>query len=129
MHALDELMENVNYWTKCFPLGKDEESWIKHSPNALVARRCLNFVNNQYRKGLLDFESAIQTDASHIVTNNDNAPYVASKSTLEQSRLFELTLQLFNDGIEGREFNQKYAKSKIDTLTTQLKTKCTADMH
>ena len=121
MHVLDELMENVNYWTKCLPLGNDEQSWIKHSPNVMVARRCLNFVNNEYRKGLLDFECAIQTDTSPIVTNNDNTPYVASKSTLERSRLFELVVELFDEEIEGREFNVKVAESKIELLTTKLK--------
>ena len=87
----------------------------------MVARRCLNFVNNEYRKGLLDFECAIESDTSPIVTNNDNTPYVASKSTLERSRLFELVVELFDEEIEGREFNVKVAESKIELLTTKLK--------
>ena len=73
MHVLDKLMENVNYWTKCLLLGDDDQSWIKHSLNAMISRRCLNFMSNEHRKGLLHFECAIQTNASPIVANNDDA--------------------------------------------------------
>ena len=42
LHALDELMENVNMWTKALPLNTDQDSWIYHSPNAMVAKNALN---------------------------------------------------------------------------------------
>jgi len=121
MHVLDELMENVNYWTKCLPLGNDQDSWVKHSPNVMVARRCLNFVNNEYRRGLLDFESAIESDSTPVQNNQQYTTYVEPKCTLERSRLFELIVDLFNDEIDGRQFNIKQIESKIEKLTTTLK--------
>ena len=122
MHVLDELMENVNYWTKCLPLGHDQSSWVNHSPNVMVARRCLNFVNNEYRRGLLDFEKAIETDTTPVQTIADSTTYIEPKCTLERSRLFELIVVLYNDEIEGREFNVKVAQNAIDKLTMKLKT-------
>ena len=121
MHVLDELMENVNYWTKLLPLGNDQESWVNHSPNVMVARRCLNFVNNEYRRGLIDFETAIDTDAIPIQNEKENRSYVEPRSIVERSRLFELFIQLFNDELDGKVFNIKQAESKIETLTTKLK--------
>ena len=121
MHVLDELMENVNYWTKCLPLGNDQESWVKHSPNVMAARRCLNFVNNEYRRGLLDFESAIDTNTTPVQKDKEYTHYVTPRCTLERSRLFELVVTLFDDEIEGRCFNNKVANSTIDDLTTKLK--------
>ena len=121
MHVLDELMENVNYWTKCLPLGNDQDSWVNHSPNVMVARRCLNFVNNEYRRGLLDFESAIETDSKPEQHNQQYSAYVEPRCMLERSRMFELFVELFNNEIEGRHFNIKQCESKIDLLSTKLK--------
>ena len=87
----------------------------------MVARRCLNFVNNKYRRGLLDFESAIESDSTPVQNNQQYTVYIEPKCTLERSRLFELIVDLFHNEIEGRQFNIKHTESKIEQLTTKLK--------
>jgi hypothetical protein len=80
MHVLDELMENVNGWTKSLPLGSDENSWVEHSPNVMVARKCLNFVNNEYCRGLIDFESVVNNDGELNPHNNTYSKYIEPRS-------------------------------------------------
>ena len=52
-------MENANCWKKWLPLGANEILWSDHSHNNIVARLCLDFVNNESRRGLIDFESTV----------------------------------------------------------------------
>ena len=49
LRVLDELMENVNMWTKQLPLGSDQESWVHHSQNVMFTRKAHAFVDNEYR--------------------------------------------------------------------------------
>ena len=71
-------------WTKTLPLRDNQESWMLHSPNAMVGRKAHKFVNCEYRRGLLDFEATIingstlkQRDITrkkcdlHVVSEND----------------------------------------------------------
>ena len=37
LHVLDEVMENINAWTKRLLLGPGEKSWSIHSPNLMCA--------------------------------------------------------------------------------------------
>ena len=60
MHVLDETMENVNMWVKSLPLGDDNDSWLLHSPNVVLARKCLLFDRVEYRRGLLNFDKLIE---------------------------------------------------------------------
>ncbi len=41
LHVLDDTMENVNKWVKELPLGDTQESWVLHSPNVMLAQRCI----------------------------------------------------------------------------------------
>ena len=95
MHVLDELMENVNCWTKSLPLGSDENSWVEHSPNVMVARKCLNFVNNEYPRGLIDFESAVSFNGELQPQEHTYSKYIEPRSIRERSRLFELFQKLY----------------------------------
>ena len=121
MHVLDELMENVNCWTKWLPLGSDEKSWVEHSPNVMVARRCLNFVNNEYRRGLIDFESAVNFNEELKPQEQIYSKYIEPRCIRERSRLFELLQHLFHREIPGRSFKVKVAEEAIETLKTSLK--------
>ena len=121
MHVLDELMENVNYWTKMLPLGADQNSWVEHSPNVMVARRCLNFVNNEYRQGLIDFESAVNYDDNLHPKEHEYSKYIQPRCNRERSRLFELFQLLYRNEIDGRVFNTKEVEENIEKLTTPLK--------
>jgi hypothetical protein len=76
MHVLDEMMENVNGWTKMLPLGADQDSWIEHSPNVMVARRCLNFVNNECRRGLINFEDAVNDNHDLQPQEHEYSKYI-----------------------------------------------------
>ena len=42
----------------------------------MVIWRCLNFVRNEHRKGLIDFECATQIETSPIDANNDNVTFI-----------------------------------------------------
>ena len=63
-HVLDEVMENVNMWVKALPLGDDEDSWLNHSPNVMAARRCALFVKQEYKRGIVDFETLLKEGIS-----------------------------------------------------------------
>ena len=76
MHVLDRLMEYTNYWTKMLPLDTDQNLWIEHSLNVMVARRCLNFVNNEYRQGLIDFKCAVNYDNELHPKEHESSRYV-----------------------------------------------------
>ena len=50
LHVLDEVMENINSWTKRLLLGPDETSWKIHSPNLMCAHRSKNFESDAFTK-------------------------------------------------------------------------------
>ena len=120
MHVLDELMENVNCWTKWLPLGSDQNSWVEHSPNVMVARRCLNFVNNEYRRGLIDFEATVNNDDTLQQQDHKYSSYVEPRCNRERSRLYEMLQIQYSDEIPGRVFNNKVSEKVIDSLITSL---------
>ena len=54
--ALDEMQENVNKWTKELCLDGNHDTWVKHSPNVMVGRRCIAFTDGEYRRQLLYYD-------------------------------------------------------------------------
>ena len=101
MHVLDELMENVNMWVKALPLGDDRESWVVHSPNVMVARKCLLFEKMEYRRGHVDFEHLVKTGVSTQRQYKDSA-YVAPRRIIEKQRVYEFLTLYFGKETSGR---------------------------
>ena len=54
--ALDEMQENVNGWTKRIVMDNDENSWLNHSHNVTLARKCMSFVDGEYKTNYLYFD-------------------------------------------------------------------------
>ena len=119
VHALDELIENVNMWTKRLPLGSSQESWVKHSPNVMMARQSQLYEEHHYRKSRKRMK--------------DNR-YVEPRKVVEKQRIFEFVTKYFDGEEEGRTFNMKSANEVVENLTTKLKhpskkTNISEDMH
>ena len=56
----------MQVYGKNLPLGSDQDSWIKHSPNTMIAKRCANFANDEHRHSLLDFDTAMKTRSAAV---------------------------------------------------------------
>ena len=76
MHAMDSVMENINMFVKKLPIDSSDQSWIVHYPNVMVARRSLNFVDQEYRRGLLNFGQAIDDDELPEYAKYTHSQYV-----------------------------------------------------
>ena len=120
MHAMDSIMENVNMYVKQLPLDSSEESWIAHSPNVMVARRSINFVEQEYRRGLLDFEQAIDDDALPQYNSQTHTQYIEPRKNVERSRLFEFVSKYFDGETDKRKVSHKVAMNIIKNLKTTL---------
>ena len=121
MHVLDETMENVNMWVKSLPLGDDNDSWLLHSPNVVLARKCLLFDRVEYRRGLLNFDKLIEEG---VVVDRDynRSNYVKPKKTIEKQRVFEFLISYFGtDEVNDRSSSTKDMFSIVANLKTPLK--------
>ena len=63
---------------------------MEHSPNVIVARQCLNFVNNKYRRGLIDFNSAVNLNDELHPQRKVYSKHIEPRCVRERSRLFEM---------------------------------------
>jgi hypothetical protein len=120
LHVLDDTMENVNKWVKELPLGDTQESWILHSPNVMLAQRCIKFEKNQNRRGLINFDS-INENSDVTMDVLSLSRYVEPRKNRERSRLYEYYMLLYYTEVEGRMFSMSVANDTIDLLTTTLK--------
>ena len=119
LHVRDEVMENVNMWVKDLPIGNTQESWTTHSPNVTLARKCLLFQKNEYKKTIFDYNKAIEENVFQERHSN-NSKYVIPRKTVEKQRIFEFLMLYFEKEHEGRGFNMNLMQSLPDTLTTPL---------
>ena len=120
LHVLDDVMENVNMWVKALPLGNDQESWVVHSPNVMLARQCINFESDEYRRGLINFDKAIEKGVIEVDSNKQSLS-VEPRKNRERSRLYELYIGMFDDEVPGKVFSLQIANEMIESLTTDLK--------
>ena len=119
MHVLDETMENLIMWVKSLPLGDDTDSWVHHSPNVTVARRCLIFDRMEYCRGLLDYDKMVEKGT--LAQRKYSRPgYVPPKKTIEKQRVFEFLVSYFGKECNGRTSNATDMFSCISNLTTKL---------
>ena len=87
----------------------------------MLARRCLNFVNNEYRRRLIDFELTVNMNDELVPKNAVHSKHVESRCVRERSHLFELLQILYKEEVSGRRFNVKEADNAILNLKTELK--------
>ena len=119
MHVLDEVMENVNMWVKGLPLGDNEESWVLHSPNVTLARKCLQFDKVEYRRGLINFDKYIE-DGVFEEREYTKSLYVSPRKSVEKKRIFEFLVKYVNKETPNRQSSPKEMISVLDTLETKL---------
>ena len=119
LHVLDELMENVNMWVKALPLNDDQESWVVHSPNVMVARKCLLFEKAEYKRGLLDFEHLVKT-GNITERQYDRSGYVQPRKIIEKQRVFEFLMLYVGNEVEQRKSSGTEMYACTEKLTTTL---------
>ena len=94
IHVLDEVMENVNLWVKMLPVNHNPMSWITHSNNVTLARKCMYFENQEYKRGSIDFEHLLEH--GEIKKRNISATkYVEPNKKTEKERVFEFIVTFF----------------------------------
>ena len=59
------MQENVNKYTKEIVLKGDEETWMKHSPNVVVGRKCIAFCNVEYHQRYYHYNNEEQGTISN----------------------------------------------------------------
>lgn len=70
LHVLDEVMENINGWTKRLLLGPDEQSWKIHSPNLMCAHRSNNFEIDAFTKQRLLVDMSDEPRRKDYISNS-----------------------------------------------------------
>ena len=127
IHVLDELMENVNMWVKSLPLGDDRESWEVHSPNVMVARRCLLFEKVHYKRGIIDYEKLVESGVTVERECNDSK-YVTPRKVVEKQRVFEMIMKYVGSEVSNRTSCPKVMYKCSETLSTPLKSNTHTNM-
>ena len=118
LHVLDEVMENINGWTKRLLLGPDENSWMIHSPNIMCAHKCNNFESDAFTKQRLDLTTNCEPSRKEYVSTSTKT--TEPRKTVERRRVYEWSVVMFNDE-EKRIVTEKDGFDCIKQLTTSLK--------
>ena len=118
LHVLDEVMENINGWTKRLLLGPDEHSWKIHSPNLMCAHRSNNFETDAFTKHRLDFETSDEPQTKEYSSNSTKT--TEPRKTLERRRIYEWSILMFDEEQE-RKVREKDGFNYIKQLTIPLK--------
>ena len=115
LHVLDEVMENINMWSKALPLGTDGKSWQSHTPNLMCARQCINFEREEYSNHRINYE-ALGNDQKLIPTYRTKGE---PRKNIERFRLYEFLINTF-DSNNASEIDDKFVENIIDNLKTEL---------
>jgi hypothetical protein len=118
LHVLDEVMENINAWTKRLLLGPDEVSWTIHSPNLMCAHRSNNFESDAFTKQRVEWNNKEEAIVKEYVSLSTKT--TEPRKTVERRRLYEWAVLMFN-GEERRYVSEKDGFSYIKSITTTLK--------
>ena len=118
--ALDEMQENVNKWTKELCLDGNHDTWVKHSPNVMVGRRCIAFTDGEYRRQLLYYDD--QMMGKDNTTRRSYATHgVSPKLERERSAVYEFIVKFFGTEVSSRKFSVSEAWTISKGLTTVVK--------
>ena len=116
LHVLDEVMENINGWTKRLLLGPDEQSWKLHSPNLMCAHRSNNFEIDAFTKHRLD----LSEEPKRKLYTSNSTKTTEPRKTVERQRIYEWCVLMFNKE-QTRRINEKDGFYCIKQLNTHLK--------
>ena len=117
LHVLDEVMENINAWTKRLLLGPDEVSWRIHSPNLMCAHRSNNFESDAFTKQRIEWN--ISDEPTRKDYNSSSTKTTEPRKTIERRRMYEWSVMMFNDE-HNRCISDKDGFACIKNLTTPL---------
>ena len=120
MHVLDKLMENVTMWVKMLPVNHDTQSWLTHSANVCLARRCALFESLEYKRGYIDYD---KVEDSGIYQQRDtyNHKYIEPKKHIEKQRVFEFIVKGYSEECNTyKELNWEDMESIAMNLETYL---------
>ena len=124
LHVLDEVMENINAWTKRLLLGPDEVSWKIHSPNLMCAHRSNNFESDAFTKQRVEWNNKEEATVKEYVSLSTKT--TEPRKTVERRRLYEWAVLMF-DGEQRRYVTEKDGFSIIKSITTALKNPSTVN--
>ena len=82
LHALGEVQENINQWTKRILLGPDETSWRSYSPNVAAAHMCINFEEVEFTKNKLVYGIGVRSKPHHHSTKTTTPKKGYRKATI-----------------------------------------------
>ena len=117
LHVLDEVMENINKHTKTLLLGNTEDSWVHHSSNVVYARKAIQYIQQTYRYGRIDFENVIdELSMSNLKPKKQVNP---SKIT-ERIRVYEFMTKMFGEEKNDRKLINADTVKLIESLDTKL---------
>ena len=117
LHVLDEVMENINAWTKRLLLGPDEISWRIHSPNLMCAHRSNNFESDAFTKQRIEWNTNDEPTTKQYVSNSTKT--TEPRKNVERRRMYEWIVLMFGDEVT-RHIIEKDGFEKIKHLTTTL---------
>ena len=125
LHVLDEVMENINAWTKRLLLGPDEMSWKIHSPNLMCAHRSNNFESDAFTKQRVEWVN--QDDPTRKKYVSTSTKTTEPRKTVERQRVYEWAVMMFNEE-QSRCVSEKDGFATIKLITTTLKNTTIVDV-
>ena len=99
--ALDEMQENVNRWTKKIVMDNELGSWQRHSPNVTVARKCVSFIDGEYKKNYLYLDRINRDEEIEHGRKSYKNNTAIPRQTVEKSRLHSLFTTFFSTELEN----------------------------
>ena len=93
--ALDEMQENVNGWTKKIVMDNEHDSWQRHSPNVTVARKCVSFIDGEYKKNYLYLDRINRDEEIEHGRKSYKNNTAIPRQRVEKSRLYEFFTNFF----------------------------------
>ena len=126
LHVLDEVMENINAWTKRLLLGPDEISWRIHSPNLMCAHRSNNFESDAFTKQRIEWNENDEPTKKEYVSSSTKT--TEPRKNVERRRMYEWMVLMFGDEIT-RHINDKDGFESIKHLTTTLTKPLTSNVN
>ena len=119
--ALDEYQETINGRTKKITMSSDEDSWKKHSPNVMIASKCMEFTNEEYKHYYLYANNPNDsTDEDFRGRRSYNLKTKIPRSIVERTRLYEYFTYVFEEEVPQRKYDNNDVRKIIDSLTTDL---------
>ena len=90
------MQENVNGWTKKIVMDNDENSWYNHSHNVTLARKCMSFVDGEYKGNYLYLDRKDQGMEVERGRKSYSSTTTIPSQQAERVRLYEFMTKFFS---------------------------------